>query len=138
MNEHQKIIDKLNVMLKQEHACAIRYATHAATITGPASESIRARLNEISADEVEHAAKLRDRIIALGGIPIMEIATEDLKPATTLNDILKINIEEEQIAITTYTEILKNIPHENAILYHTIWDIIRDEQEHLEELQNLL
>lgn len=137
MNENQKIIDKLNVMLRQEHACAIRYATHAATITGPASESIRARLMEISEDEIEHAKKLRDRIIALGGIPTMEISTEDLKAATNLQDMLEINIEEEHIAITTYTEILKNIPHDNAILYHTIWDIIRDEQEHLEELQNL-
>ncbi len=138
MMENQKIIDKLNVILKQEHACAIRYATHSASITGPASESIRARLKEIADDEVKHALKLRNRIIALGGTPTMEIAIADLKPATNLQDILKINIEEEQIAITTYTAILKDIPHENAILYHTIWDIIRDEQEHLEELQNLL
>ncbi len=137
MNENQKIIDQLNVMLSQEHACAIRYATHAATITGPASESIRARLMEISDDEIEHAKKLRDRIIALGGIPTMNVATEDLKAATNLQEILEINIAEENIAVTTYTAILKNIPHDNAILYHTIWDIIRDEQEHLEELQNL-
>lgn len=137
MNDNQKIIDQLNVMLRQEHACAIRYATHAASITGPASESIRARLMEISSDEVEHAAKLRDRIIALGGTPTMEVAAEDLKPATNLKDMLAINIDEEHIAITTYTAILKNISHENAILYHTIWDIIRDEQEHLEELENL-
>lgn len=138
MSDNQKIIDKLNVMLHQEHACAIRYATHAATITGPASESIRARLKEISADEVEHAEILRDRIIALGGEPSMGISIEDLKPATNLQDILRINIEEEEIAIVTYSEILKHIPHDNAILYHAIWDIIRDEQEHLEELQNLL
>lgn len=137
MSTQQKIIDKLNIMLRQEHACAIRYATHAASISGPASENIRARLQEISGDEVEHAAKLRDRIIALGGTPTMDVATEDLKPAVDLETILAVNIEEENIAIATYSELLTHIPTTNAILYQTIWDIIRDEQEHLEELQNL-
>ena len=54
------------------------------------------------------------------------------------NWILSINIDEEKQAIAEYTELLKNIPKDNVILYKTIEDIIRDEQEHLEELENFL
>jgi bacterioferritin len=131
------IIEKLNRMLSQEHACAIRYATHASIVMGPYAESVKARLKEISGDEVRHAEMLRDRIVALGGTPNMEVRTQDLIPAKNLEEILKVNMAEEKAAIQAYTEILKEISPTNAILYQTIQDIIRDEQEHLEELENL-
>lgn len=136
MNDTQ-IIDALNKMLSQEHACAIRYATHAACVTGPYAETVAARLKEISGDEVLHAEQLRDRIVTLGGEPTMKVSEKDLKPASKLNDILAINIQEEKEAIAGYTELLKMIPADNVILHRTIEDIIRDEQEHLEELENL-
>lgn len=131
------LIAALNRMLSQEHACAIRYATHAAVVTGPSAEAVAARLKEISGDEVLHAEKLRDRILALGGTPTMEVRAEDLKPASTLDDILNINIEEEKNAIRGYTEILNKVSPSNVILFQTIQEIIRDEQEHLEELEAL-
>lgn len=131
------LIDALNRMLSQEHACTIRYATHAAMVTGPYAEAVATRLREISADEVLHAEKLRGRILALGGTPTMSVRAEDLKPAATLADILSINIDEEIDAIKSYTEILNTVPPANVILFQTMQEIIRDEQEHLEELEAL-
>lgn len=135
--DYQEIIKKLNSILSQEHACAIRYATHAAVITGPDAEPIRARLKEISEDEVLHAEKLRDRIVALGGKPTMDIHLEDLKEAYDLDSMLNINMREESDAIKHYTEILAMVPENDVILYETIRGIIEDEQEHLEELTRL-
>lgn len=132
-----KVIEALNRMLAQEHACAIRYATHGAIIAGPYSEAVSARLREIATDELLHAEKLRDRILALGGTPTMEVSTGDLKPAITLEEILAVNIAEEEGAIRGYTEILEGLPMNNVILFQTIQEIIRDEQEHLEELDAL-
>lgn len=135
--DETKVIETLNRLLAQEHACAIRYATHAAVVTGPYAEAVSARLKEISGDEWRHAEKLRDRILALGGTPTMEVSAEDLKPATTLDDILKVNIAEELKAIRGYTKVLEDVPGSNVILFQTIQEIIRDEQEHLEELEAL-
>jgi bacterioferritin len=132
-----KLIEALNRMLAQEHACAIRYATHAAIVSGPYSETVAARLKEISTDEILHAEKLRDRILALGGTPTMDVSSADLKPATSLEEILAINIDEEADAIRSYTEILEGLSMSNVILFQTIQEIIRDEQEHLEELEAL-
>ncbi|MFQ5983989.1 MAG: bacterioferritin [Alphaproteobacteria bacterium] len=132
-----KLIEGLNRMLTQEYACAIRYATHAAIITGPYAQVVSARLKEIAGDEARHAKMLRDRIVALGGAPTMDVSADDLKPATTLEDIIKVNMAEEHAAIRGYRDVLKRVPSDNVILLRTIEDIIRDEQEHLEELEAL-
>lgn len=132
-----ELIVALNQMLEQEHACAIRYATHAAIVAGPYSETVAARLKEIATDELLHAEKLRDRILALGGNPSMGVSTAALKPARTLDTILKVNIAEEKDAIAGYTRILEEVPISNVILFQTLQELIRDEQEHLEELDAL-
>lgn len=132
-----KMIEALNEMLAQEHACAIRYATHAAVLTGPYAETLAARLKEIAADEREHAEELREQILALDGTPTMHVKDEDLKPGKTLEEILRINMGEEVTAIRHYTEIFKEIDPSDAMLYKTIQGILADEQEHLEELKML-
>ena len=133
-----KLIDLLNKMLEQEHACSIRYATHAAVVTGPFADVIKARLKEIAADEILHADQLRERILALGGTPSMQVSVDDLKAASNISQMLDINIAEEKGAIAAYRQILKLIPNNDVILYKTIEDILRDEQEHLEELTSLI
>ncbi|QLH43751.1 MAG: ferritin-like domain-containing protein [Coxiellaceae bacterium] len=137
MNQNPELVKALNHMLEQEHACSIRYATHAVTVTGPYADSVAARLKEIAGDELRHAAELRQRIAELGGTPSMQVNVADLKQAKDLKEILAINIEEEKQAIDSYLKIFRTIKPEDALLYETIQDIIKDEQEHLQELETL-
>jgi bacterioferritin len=134
---NEQTVDSLNRMLSQEHACAIRYATHAAVVSGPYAEAVATRLKEIATDEQAHAEQLRDRIVGLGGTPTMDVRKEDLKPATTLDEIIDVNVGEEKDAIRSYTKILESLSPSNVILFQTIQTILRDEQEHLEELEAL-
>ncbi len=136
-NEPFNLIEALNRMLAKEHACAIRYATHAALVTGPYVDPVSKRFLEISSDEVDHARLLRKRICALGGKPTMEVDAGNLRDAVTLEDMIEVNLLEEREAIAEYTEILKNIPNLNVLLYETLEEILKDEQEHLEELLDL-
>jgi len=136
--DREKIINALNEALAQEHACYVRYKTHAAVITGPYAEAVESRLKEIAGDESQHAEKLRDRITALNGTPTMETAKEELIPATKLQQILAVNLKEEAKAINHYKLILSMIDRsEDILLFETIEDIIEDEQEHREELSRL-
>ena len=136
--DRDKIINALNEALAQEHGCYVRYKTHAAVITGPYAEAVANRLKEIAGDESDHAEKLRDRITALGGTPTMETAKEELIAATTLKQILAVNLKEEAKAIDRYKSILKMVDRtEDILLYEVIEDIIEEEQEHREELNRL-
>jgi bacterioferritin len=135
--ENAALVEALNEMLAMEHSCAIRYATHAAVLTGPFGESLSKQLKEIASDEIKHAGKLRERVFALGGAPTMEVHSNSLRPSATLAEMLDRNIHEEQGAVEEYTRILQMIPRLNVILYETVEDILRDEQEHLEKLLTL-
>jgi bacterioferritin len=137
MENKEKLLIMLNNALAQEHACQIRYLTHAAVITGPYAELVANRLKEIAEDEKNHAIQLRDRITALGGTPTMEVDNKDLIHAKTLKEILDVNIREEEGAIQLYGSILEAVGHEGAILFETVEDILKDEQEHKEELERL-
>jgi len=131
------LIELLNRMLAKEHACAIRYATHAAMVVGPYVDPVSARFQEIASDEIAHAGKLRERICALGGTPTMEVYDGERHAAVTLGEMIEANLKEERGAIEEYSKILQTIPRLNVLLYRTLEDILKDEQEHLEELMDL-
>lgn len=86
--DKENIVKALNSALAQEHACQIRYRTHAALTWGPYAETVESRLKEISEDEKEHGDTLRDRITALGGIPTMDVEKGDIVSANSLKEIL--------------------------------------------------
>jgi len=133
--DEKEMIDLLNEALAQEHACIIRYLTHAAVIKGVFHEPVKARLTEIATDEQLHAGLLRDRIIGLGGVPTTQV--RDVKMGMTIPEILKINIEEETSAIAMYQEMHSKVPDVEVLLRETVEQLIRDEQEHLQELTQL-
>jgi len=136
--DKKKMVEMLNKALTMEHACYLRYMTHAAVLTGPYAEPIAARLKEIGQDEAAHAGKLRDRIVALGGMPTLEVEKAEGMMATELQKILEVNIKEEENAIRMYQGILKEIPHDQeTLLYEIVEHILTDEMEHLEELTRL-
>jgi bacterioferritin len=131
----KEMIGLLNEALAQEHACIIRYLTHAAVVKGVFHEPVKARLTEIATDEQTHAGLIRDRIVGLGGIPTTEV--REIKMATDIPQILAINIEEEKSAISMYQRIQSKIPDGEVLLRETVDQLIRDEQEHLQELRQL-
>jgi bacterioferritin len=132
-----RLIEALNRMLAKEHSCAIRYATHAAMVTGPYIDPVSRRFQEIASDEASHALHLRKRICALGGTPTMEVDAGNLRAALTLGEMIEVNLQEEREAIVEYAKILESVPRLNVLLCRTLEDILKDEQEHLEELINL-
>lgn len=136
-DDNPSLVESLNRMLAKEHGCAIRYATHAAMVTGPYVDPISSRFREIASDEIEHALKLRKRICALGGTPTMKVDGGRQPVPVTLGEMIEMNILEEQEAIAEYAGILENIPRLDVLLTRTLEDILKDEQEHLEELIDL-
>jgi len=135
--DNPRLIEALNRMLAKEHGCAIRYATHAAMVTGPYVDPISSRFQEIASDEIAHAGQLRERICALGGTPTMEVDGGNLRVAITLGEMIQANLQEERGAIEDYAKILQDVPRLDVLLCRTLEDILKDEQEHLEELIDL-
>ena len=131
----KKLIELLNRALAMEYQAAIQYRTHAELIAGQDYEPIAARLKEIAGDEDGHAEKLRVRISMLGGVP--ETVPTKVTVADKIEPSLKINVNAEREAIAIYRQILP-LCRGNEILEHAIRHILMEEQEHTEELSQLL
>jgi bacterioferritin len=131
----KKLLKLLNKALAMEYQAIIQYRTHAELIDGIDYEPIVARLKEIAGDEEKHADLLRERIAMLGGIP--ETKPEKVGISQEIKPVLKMNLKAEKDAYSIYQKILP-LCKGNEILHHAIRHIMKDEQEHNEELSQLL
>lgn len=139
MNE---LIALLNKALGMEYAARVQYLTHAEQVRGPESEPIRDRLIEQAGDEADHSEKLRTLISDyLLAVPSMN--QDVTKVAQTFNEIISVNVSSENEAIQVYEQILTKLALlKDQLIYFETFDfeiraILREEQEHITELQRI-
>jgi bacterioferritin len=106
------------------------------------SESAVAELNQHAADELRHATMIADRIIQLGGTPLLHPqdwltqsgcgykAADNFDVLSILND----SIKGEQCAIETYSSLSKLTEGKDIVTYNMVNTILADEVEHEEDL----
>ncbi|RLF49803.1 MAG: ferritin [Thermoplasmata archaeon] len=142
----EEIVEYLNKTLADEWLAYYQYWIGARVARGRMRGQVVAELLEHAGDELRHAEMLVDRIIQLGGTPLLspkewfektncgyESPTD---PSTEA--ILRQNIKGERCAIGTYREILKMTKDVDEVTYALVLSILKDEIEHEEDLQSLL
>lgn len=137
----QEFISDLNADLALEYAAAIQYLQHAAMLRGAQYFVAIHELETHAAEELGHAAKLRDLIVELGGTPGVEVA-----PRYTSVDnlaMLQQDLDGEDTAIKRYTEriiqtrdIVDSPETESAVFI--LRSILTEELEHRTDLRTLL
>lgn len=80
--DRQQVIKLLNEALATEYVCVLRYYRHYFMAKGMLADSIKAEFLEHAQQEQEHAGKLAERIVQLGGEP-------DLNPDTLSQSTLR-------------------------------------------------
>lgn len=132
-----KLIDYLNADLAKEFQALIQYVQHAAVITGPQYDAIRAELAIHSNEEHAHAISLSEQIDFLGGTPGVDVAPVRVSEAAKV--MLEQDLEGELDAIARYkarigqAELLQEYG-----LRRALEDILMVEEEHARDLQNAL
>ena len=141
-----ELVNMLNKAYADEWLAYYQYWVGAKVACGRMRGIIAEELEEHAQEELEHAAKLTERIITLGGTPLLK--PEDLLKESNCGydapidpqtkALVKQNIKGEQCAITTYKKILDFVKDKDPITYHLVLDILEDEVEHEEDLQSIL
>ncbi len=142
----KELIELLNRALADEWFAYYQYWIGAKIVVGPMRETVISELEEHANEELEHAGMLVERIIQLGGTPILSPSEWQSKTncgyeAPTdpfVVPILKQNIKGEQCAIETYTKIIDKIKGKDPITTHIIYKILADEVEHEEDLEAVM
>lgn len=142
----KQVIELLNKAFADEWLAYYQYWIGAQVARGPMRNSVITELMEHATDELRHAQMLSDRIIQLGGRPLLDPAewqacTNCGYTAPTdehVKAILKQNIEGEQCAIEVYDKLIKLTHDKDVVTYQMAYEILNDEVEHEEDLQALL
>ena len=143
----KELVQMLNKALADEWLAYYQYWVGAKVVEGPMRPNVEAELAEHANEELKHANMLADRIIQLGGTPILN--PEEWKKASNCGyeapanpnvvNVLRQNVKGEQCAIVVYNKMLAKIMlGKDPITFNMIRKIMEDEVEHEEDLQNLL
>ena len=141
-----ELLRLLNKALADEWLAYYQYWVGAKVVKGMLRTETIAEMIEHADDELRHANLIADRIIQLGGTPVLEpkkwyevtgcgyAAPVDPK----VKSVLEQNISAEQCAIAFYNNLLKKVEEKDFVTYQMVATILADEVEHEEDLQSLL
>ena len=135
MKGDEKVIDFLNVALKNELTAINQYWLHYRMLDNWGVARLAHFEREESIDEMKHADKLADRVLFLGGLPNFQLLGR-LRVGETVEEILKADLAVEEEAIP----LLKDaIAHSESVRDYVSRDlfgsILESEEHHVDELE---
>ena len=140
------LIKELNKALADEWLAHYQYWAGAKIAVGVMRENVVEELEEHAKEEREHADMLADRIVQLGGTPIIDPKKwhdltncgYELPSDPSTITLLKQNIKGEQCAIKTYKRILDMVKGKDSITFNMVRKIMQDEVDHEDELEAIM
>lgn len=143
--EINEIITVLNKAYADEWLAYYQYFIEAKVIKGIMKDAAIAELTQHAADELRHANMVADRILQLGGTPLLNpkewfthtnCGYEEPKNFDVVS-ILEDSIKGEQCAISIYSQLVEMTRNKDVVTYDIVSQILADEVEHEEDLQTL-
>jgi bacterioferritin len=138
------VLKLLNDALATEIVCTLRYKRHYFMAHGMASESVKSEFLEHAKEEQEHADRIAERIVQLGGQPnlspegLLDRSHSQYAEGTTLEDMIKEDLVAERIAIDSYRQMIEYIGGDDPTTRRLLEDVTAKEEEHAEDLASLL
>jgi bacterioferritin len=142
--DRARVLEVLNEVLATEIVCTLRYKNHYYMASGIHSESVAQEFLEHATEEEAHANMVARRIVQLGGKPNFRPEGLHLRShaeyteGETLVDMIREDLVAERVAIETYAEIVRWLGDDDPTTRRMIEEILAKEEEHADELANLL
>ena len=143
-------VDKLLIILNKAYAdewlAYYQYWLGAKVIKGPMKDAVAAELTVHATEELAHATLVAERIIQLGGTPLVDPQEwfswgncgYEAPADPFVRKLLEQNIKGEQCAIGVYDDLMKLTAGKDPLTYNIALQILEQEVEHEEDLQALL
>src|ERR1700682_264468 len=137
-------IKVLNEALATEIVCVLRYKRHYFMARGIHAGPVAEEFLEHAGEEQQHADLISERIVQLGGAPnlspdgLLSRSHSEYVEGSDLVDMIKEDLVAERIAIDSYREIAAFFAPFDATTRRMIEEIQAKEEEHAEDLADLL
>ncbi|MFC3607164.1 ferritin-like domain-containing protein [Stutzerimonas tarimensis] len=142
--DREVVINLLNEALATELVCWLRYKRHYYMASGVKASLAADEFLEHANEEQEHADRLAERIVQLGGEPdfnpdtLVERSHAQYAEGNGLRDMIFENLVSERIAIDSYREIVQFIGDKDPTTRRIFEDILAQEEEHADDMAGLL
>jgi bacterioferritin len=141
-----KLLELLNKAFADEWLAYYQYWVGAKVVKGPMRRAVVSELEEHAGDEHKHAGMLAERIIQLGGTPILKpeewykLANcgYDAPEDPSVRAVVEQNVKGEQCAIDVYKRLLDTTRDKDEVTSKIVLEILDDEVEHEADLQTIL
>ena len=143
--DKKALIALINKALADEWLSYYRYWVGAKVIVGKMKEQVATELEEIATAELKHAGLLVDKIIKLGGTPILKPndwcktanCVYDVPKAFSIKAVLFQNIKSEQCTIDAYKKLVNITKRKKPTISELLKSILEEEIEHKDDLINM-
>ncbi len=142
----KELLNLMNKAYADEWLAYYQYWVGAKVAAGRMRGIVAKELEEHAEEELKHAGMLVERMIQLGGAPLLTpeaILKEtncgyDAPKDPCTKKLLAQNIKGEQCAIETYKKLLDFVKGKDDLTEKIVLEILKDEVEHEEDLQAML
>lgn len=142
--DRNTVVELLNEALATEIVCMLRYRRHYFTAKGINSQAVALEFLAHSNEEQNHADRIAERIVQLGGYPdfspdgLSVRSHAEYVAAESLVDMIKENLVAERIAIDSYSELVRYLGDKDPTTRRLMEEILAVEEEHAEDMSDLL
>ena len=138
------VLRLLDEALATELVCVLRYKRHYHMAKGIHAQAVAAEFLEHANEEQGHADRIAARIVQLGGAP--NFAPQSLETRShseyvegeSLVEMIKEDLVAERIAIDSYADMIRYLADADPTTRSMLEEILATEEEHAEDLANLL
>jgi len=142
--DRETVVKLLNEALATEIVCVLRYKRHYFMASGIHAEGVAAEFLEHANDEQGHADQIAQRIVQLKGEPnfnpegLLMRSHAEYVEGSTLTDMIQEDLVAERIAIDSYREMITYFGNDDPTSRRMLEGILAVEEEHADDLVNLL
>lgn len=142
--DRETVLRLLNEALATELVCVLRYKRHFFMAKGLSAEPAAAEFAEHAAEEQQHADRLAERIVQLGGAPdfspegLLKRSHSQYVEANSLQEMIRENVIAERIAIDSYRQMIDYIGADDPTTRRMLEEILAVEEEHADDLADFL
>jgi bacterioferritin len=122
----------------------LRYKRHYHTAHGMSAPHVAAEFLEHANAEAQHADRIAERIVQLGGEPdfspdsLTKRSHADYDESAELKAMIRSNLVAERVAIEAYSQMIALIGDKDVTTRRVLESILSQEQEHADELSDWL
>ena len=128
-----KAIKKLNQALERELAEVVKYMHQSFWVQGPKRKKMVAFFREQSQESMGHAIRLGEKIVDMGGVPVVKILEIYEPKPQSMRAMLLECVEDERKAKEGYEKMLPLVEGDKE-LYKMVKGLAKEEAEHMAEI----